>query len=165
MVAPRVDGALPGAAQPNRVEFRGEIPKNGVSPVRRDKADRSGEATETVETTGWSATEEAYDRHEAGIRRKNRWGGFQGRQKGWAFTNADTAPFMAHARGPAPFQAPPKQLGEPALNYFMRFSAQLNEFYRAHGERVGVSQYGSSPADTPSALARRGRFRRRFALE
>ncbi len=170
MAASRLDGAAPpnpAAVVPQRVTAPREIQRNGVPSSRGTRADSVSESTETVETDGWSASDEAYDHHEVAVRRRERWAGFEGRNRGWTPANDETAPLLARARdhGPPPFQAPEQQLGEPALNYFMRFSAALNEFYRAHGERVGVSPYGDSPDAIRGALARRARFRRGFALE
>lgn len=144
---------------------RREIPQNGVTPVRNPRSATSPEDTQTAETLdeGWAAADELYGEHERGLSRKGRWSSFQGRSgRNWA--QADTAPFAPVLRddsGPGRFKAPDKQLGEPALNYFMRFSASLNEYYRQHGARVGVSRYGQSPdvganvPPKPSLLMRR----------
>lgn len=164
MGAPRVDGAglLPPRVNPRNHLAPAEAAPNAQRPRGR-QVDRGGEGTATVETHGWQAADEAYAHHEIGLRRKNRWSGFQGRRQGWA--NAPTSPGMLGPHGgAAPFRAPDKMLGEPALNYFMRFSAALNEYYRAHGERVGVSMYGFTAGNEPGSILRRARFRRRFAL-
>ena len=157
MAAPRVDGAM---IVPQRVNQPKATP-----PAKRSRDDSSVEVTSTVETTGWSSTEQAYKKHEIGLRRKNRWSAFQGRQQppGWA--NAPTQPGAWQPHGPLPFRSPDRMLGEPPVNYFMRFSAALNEYYRAHGDKVGVATYGFTP-DTQkmSPLFRRRPFRREFKV-
>ena len=134
-----------------------EVPKQAILPLRKARPDSQlGEVTET----GWEVADAAYDQHEVGLRRKDRWNGFQGQRA------AHAALLAALRGGPAPFQSPESHLGEPALNYFMRFSAALGEYYRAHGERVGITRYAYNPGeDSPRARGGAGGFRRTFALE
>ena len=160
MAMPRLTGV---GVLPQRVDFRRDVPRAGLQSGRDQNA---GETADTGETNGWATSDAVYDRHEQGLQRRDRWAGFL-QHRGWSGTMAETMPSArAMAFGPAPFQAPPKQLGEPPLNYFMRFSAALNEYYRSHGERVGVGPYGSYTEASPMPRSRRGRhFRRTFSLE
>ncbi len=168
MAAPPILALGAGVSQPrvNEPTPKSESPAKGAksgtskaSGARRASTD-VGDVTETLETP-WHAAEEAYDQSDAGRARKQRWSGFKGS------ADEETLPFR-FGPGFAPpkgFKAPTRFFGEPAINYFMRFSALLHEFYRKHGEEVGVSMYGLSPGDEPSSLLRRTRFRRRFNLE
>lgn len=137
------------------------LPKPVHTPAQRKGADRSkGEKTETVEAKGFEKAEEAY-RHNDVLRRKNGWQGFQGRKGREAYA----ALLEALNPGPKTFVAPENRLGEPTLNYFMRFSAALSEYYRKNGSKVGVSMYAFNPGDDPKSALRRSSFRRRFMLE
>ncbi len=170
MAAPRVDGVVPPNVAPS-VQPVG-VPNPTVNPQSLPRTDSTAESTETVETTGWEAADETYDQHEVGLKRRQKWSGFSGSNRfglGTSDGSEPTAPYLAEHRapqsGPGTFQAPPRQLGEPPLNYYMRFSAALNEYFRAYGEKVGVATYGFSPGNEPSVLLRRGNLRRKFELE